>query len=137
MPTIALLVLLHLYLPAFAHPLVHPLAIAATALLLAVTLLLNPAAFLGRRGSALAASQRYDRGTCTLPTCGFVQRIADAVNPLRPAAAAITGDLVDGRVDALQVDVKPLVQMGSRYCAGYWGRHRCGFARRRSRDHLA
>lgn len=47
--------------------------------------------------------------------CDYVQRIVDAVNALQPDAVAITGDLVDGRVQDLQHDVAPLAGLRSRH----------------------
>ena len=46
---------------------------------------------------------------------GFVQRIVNAVNRLKPDAVAVTGDLVDGRVSDLQGDVAPLAELRSRH----------------------
>ncbi|MCR5864208.1 metallophosphoesterase [Aquincola sp. J276] len=45
----------------------------------------------------------------------YVQRIVDAVNQLQADAVAITGDLVDGRVQDLQHDVAPLAGLRSRH----------------------
>jgi uncharacterized protein len=46
---------------------------------------------------------------------GYVQRIVDAVNALGADAVAITGDLVDGRVQDLAGDVAPLAALRSRH----------------------
>lgn len=46
---------------------------------------------------------------------GYVQRIVDAVNRLQPDAVAITGDLVDGRVEDLHDDVAPLAGLRARH----------------------
>ncbi len=45
----------------------------------------------------------------------YVQRIVDAVNRLSADAVALTGDLVDGRVEDLGKDVTPLVGLRSRH----------------------
>jgi uncharacterized protein len=45
----------------------------------------------------------------------YVQRIADVVDALDADAVAITGDLVDGRVQDLQGDVAPLTRLRSRH----------------------
>ena len=46
---------------------------------------------------------------------GYVQGIVDAVNRLDADAVAITGDLVDGRVEDLRDDVAPLAGLRSRH----------------------
>ena len=46
---------------------------------------------------------------------GYVQGIVDAVNRLHADAVAITGDLVDGRVEDLRDDVAPLAGLRSRH----------------------
>ena len=45
----------------------------------------------------------------------YVQAIVDAVNALRADAVAVTGDLVDGRVQDLHGDVAPLAGLRSRH----------------------
>ena len=45
----------------------------------------------------------------------YVQRIVDAVNALQADAVAVTGDLVDGRVQDLAVHVAPLAALRSRH----------------------
>lgn len=45
----------------------------------------------------------------------YVQAIVDAVNGLNADAVAVTGDLVDGRVQDLAPDVAPLQQLRSRH----------------------
>ncbi len=60
MPTIAILVLLHLYLCARLLPaLASPLAVAALGVLLISTLLLIPAAFIGRRAHSRQTADRW------------------------------------------------------------------------------
>ncbi len=45
----------------------------------------------------------------------YLQAIVDAVNHLQADAVAVTGDLVDGRVQDLAPDVAPLAQLRSRH----------------------
>ncbi len=45
----------------------------------------------------------------------YLQAIVDRVNALSPDAVAITGDLVDGRVQDLHQDVAPLAQLRARH----------------------
>ena len=45
----------------------------------------------------------------------YVEAIVDAVNSTKPDLVAITGDLVDGSVDALYSHVEPLKNLRSRY----------------------
>ena len=45
----------------------------------------------------------------------YLQRIVDAVNALQADAVAVTGDLVDGRVQDLAPHVAPLAQLRSRH----------------------
>jgi predicted MPP superfamily phosphohydrolase len=45
----------------------------------------------------------------------YLQAIVDRVNALEPDAVAITGDLVDGRVQDLHQDVAPLAQLRARH----------------------
>jgi predicted MPP superfamily phosphohydrolase len=45
----------------------------------------------------------------------YLQAIVDRVNGLEPDAVAITGDLVDGRVQDLHQDVAPLAQLRARH----------------------
>jgi predicted MPP superfamily phosphohydrolase len=45
----------------------------------------------------------------------FVQRVVDHANRLSPDLIALTGDLVDGKVDDLRDDVAPLAQLRSRH----------------------
>ncbi|HSB26059.1 MAG TPA: metallophosphoesterase, partial [Burkholderiaceae bacterium] len=45
----------------------------------------------------------------------YVQRIVDAVNALQADAVAVTGDLVDGRVQDLAAHVAPLAALRSRH----------------------
>ncbi len=45
----------------------------------------------------------------------FVRAVVERVNALGADAVAITGDLVDGRVDALRDDVAPLAELRSRH----------------------
>jgi uncharacterized protein len=46
---------------------------------------------------------------------GYVRAIVDAVNRLNADAVAVTGDLVDGRVQDLRDDVAPLADLRSRH----------------------
>ena len=46
---------------------------------------------------------------------GFVEKIVNQVNSLEPDIIALTGDLVDGRVDQLRNDVAPLVDLHATY----------------------
>jgi uncharacterized protein len=46
---------------------------------------------------------------------GYVQAVVDRVNTLQADAVAITGDLVDGRVQDLHADVAPLAGLRSRH----------------------
>lgn len=41
----------------------------------------------------------------------FVQKVVDEVNRLKPDMVALTGDLVDGTVEQLRVDVAPLAEL--------------------------
>lgn len=45
----------------------------------------------------------------------YLQAIVDAVNQLQPDVVAITGDLVDGSVDALSAHTAPLASLQARY----------------------
>ncbi len=46
---------------------------------------------------------------------GFVEAVVAQVNALRPDLVAVTGDLVDGSVDALAEHVAPLARLASRH----------------------
>jgi predicted MPP superfamily phosphohydrolase len=46
---------------------------------------------------------------------GFVQRVVDTVNGLRPDAVVVTGDTIDGRVDELREHVAPLGTLAARH----------------------
>jgi predicted MPP superfamily phosphohydrolase len=45
----------------------------------------------------------------------FVQRVVDRANALSPDLIALTGDLVDGKVDDLRDDVAPLAELRARH----------------------
>ena len=46
---------------------------------------------------------------------GYIQRIVERVNRLEPDAIAITGDLVDGTVEALRPHIAPLADLKARH----------------------
>lgn len=48
---------------------------------------------------------------------GFIERVVETINELRPDVVAITGDLVDGSVEQLADAVAPLADIESRYGA--------------------
>lgn len=88
-----------------------------------------PLAGLGRGLEGLRVVQLSDVHIGESLDRRFLQRVVDRVNALAPDVVVITGDLVDGDVDALREEVEPLRQlraaMGTYYVIGnhelYWG----------------
>jgi len=87
-----------------------------------------PLTGLGRGMDGLRIVQLSDVHIGELLDRRFMQQIVDRVNALTPDVIAITGDLVDGKVEDLRHDVEPLSQLratlGAYYVIGnhelYW-----------------
>lgn len=86
---------------------------------------------LGRALDGLRIVQISDVHIGELLDRRFMQRVVDRVNALEPDVIAVTGDLIDGALEALRHDVEPLGElraaMGAYYVIGnhelYWGAH--------------